>query len=79
MCKYVRMMSKRCVEAPRGPDKGGAAGEGITWEPYPGPAVERGALKGTGVGLIPIHPVLHSPGQGTIRPARLPLRLHGDL
>lgn len=38
----------------------------------------RGALRGSGVGLIPIHPILYSARQGTISPARLPLRLHGD-
>ncbi|KAK5849675.1 hypothetical protein PBY51_013989 [Eleginops maclovinus] len=31
-----------------------------------------GALRGTGLGLIPIHPVLHSAWPGTISPARLP-------
>lgn len=45
---------------------------GVTWEPYPDPAVEGRALRGTGVGLIPIHPVLHSAGPGTISPARPP-------
>lgn len=38
-----------------------------------------GALRATGVGLIPIHPVLHSAGPGTISPARLPLPLRRDL
>lgn len=38
-----------------------------------------GALRGTRVGLIPIHPVLQPDGQGTIRPSCLPLSLHGDL
>lgn len=67
-----------------GPDKdGGVGGGSVTWEPSLGSVVEgggwRGALRGTGVGLIPIHPVLHSAGPGTISPARLPLRLRGDL
>lgn len=82
MCEYVCMRSKGggwgCLEAQRwwwwwcreGESHGNLT-KALQWS--------RGALRGTGVGLIPIHPVLHSAGSGTISPARLPLRLHGDL
>lgn len=36
-------------------------------------------FRGTGLGLIPIHPVLHRGGMGTISRACFPLLVHCDL
>lgn len=64
-CETVIGVCRHCFEAQRRCWCWGA----VIWEPSPGPMVKSGALRGTGVRLIPIHPVLHSVGPDTINPA----------
>lgn len=51
----------------------------VTWEPSSGPAVHGGVFRGTGMGLILIHPMLQSARSGTISPAWSPPHLFCDL
>lgn len=55
----------------------------LLWESHENPTQalwwRGGGIEKHWGGVNPHSPVLHSPWQGTIRPARLPLLLHGDL